>query len=195
MERKRFIGLAGTIGVGKTTLATALATHFDLPVYYEPVKDNPYLDDFYNDIKKYAFPMQIYLLNSRFRHQQSVIWSDRGGVQDRTIYEDCIFAKMLYDDGLIEERDYRTYVNLFDNMNNFIRKPDVIVYLDIPPEEALVRIRVRGRSCESSITLEYLQKLHRAYGVFIRDIEKSVRVIKIDYREFMSVDDIVQLIG
>lgn len=106
-----FIGISGLIGAGKSTLATALGRELDLPVYYEPVRDNEYLQDFYSDMKKYSFPMQIHLLTKRFEQQQQIIWAGKGGVQDRTIYEDSVFARMLCNSGHMEERDYRTYVN------------------------------------------------------------------------------------
>ena len=107
-----FIGIAGLIGAGKTTLADALGAHLDLPVYYEPVADNEYLADFYRDPKTYAFATQIYLLNRRFQQHQEVIWRGGGGVQDRTIYEDAVFAKTLVNQGLLDERDYNTYLQL-----------------------------------------------------------------------------------
>ena len=111
-----YISIAGLIGAGKTTLAAALGKTLGLPVHYEPVSDNVYLEDFYKDMSRYGFPLQIYLLNKRFRQQQQIVWEGRGGVQDRTIYEDAIFAKMLRDDGLMEEREYQTYLSLFNNM-------------------------------------------------------------------------------
>jgi hypothetical protein len=121
--------------LGKSTLATALAKELGLPVYYEPVIDNIYLADFYQDMKKYSFPLQIYLLNKRFKQQQQIIWEGKGGVQDRTIYEDSVFARMLRDSGHMEERDFRTYMELFSNMSNFMKKPNIIVHLDVSPEE------------------------------------------------------------
>ena len=119
MTQDLFIGIAGLIGAGKTTLATALAKHLDVPVYYEPVKDNEYLADFYADTAKYAFATQIYLLNRRFQQHQEIIWRGGGGVQDRTIYEDAVFAKTLVNLGLMDERDYRTYIELFENGRRF----------------------------------------------------------------------------
>ena len=104
------------IGAGKSTLAKALGETLNLPVYYEPVMDNDYLADYYKDMKKYAFPLQIYLLNRRFKQQQQIIWAGKGGVQDRTIYEDAVFARMLCKAGHIEQRDYETYLSLFNNM-------------------------------------------------------------------------------
>jgi hypothetical protein len=108
-SRQVFIGISGLIGAGKSTLAKSLAERLDLPVHYEPVADNEYLEDFYGDIKKYSFPMQVYLLNRRFQQQQQIVWQGHGGVQDRTIYEDSVFARMLRNSGLMDERDYQTY--------------------------------------------------------------------------------------
>lgn len=108
-----YISIAGLIGAGKTSLATALGEVLELPVYYEPVEDNQYLDDFYEDMAKYGFALQVHLLNKRFRQQQEIVWSEAGAVQDRTIYEDAIFARMLADGGLMDQRDYETYLSLF----------------------------------------------------------------------------------
>ena len=135
------------------------------------------------DMKRYGFPLQIFLLNKRFRQQQQIVWQGRGGVQDRTIYEDAIFAKMLRDDGLMEEREYQTYLSLFNNMSNFMRKPNVIVYLDVKPEESLARIKNRARECESSLPLEYLQKLSAAYEDFLEDISQIIPVLRVNWSE------------
>ena len=147
-----FIGIAGLIGAGKTTLATALGRHLDLPVYYEPVQDNEYLADFYRDTAKYAFATQIYLLNRRFQQHQEIIWRGGGGVQDRTIYEDAVFAKTLVDQDLMDHRDYETYLSLFKHMSNFMCRPNVIVYLDLTVESSMARIKERNRGVESGIT-------------------------------------------
>jgi deoxyadenosine kinase len=191
---KIFIGISGIIGAGKTTLATHLGKVLDVPVYYEPVIDNEYLADFYADMKKYSFPLQIYLLNKRFRQHQQIIWQGKGGVQDRTIYEDSVFAKMLRDANLMEERDYRTYIELFNNMANFMRKPNLIVHLDVTPEESLERIRMRSRSCESTITLEYLTNLHKAYEEFIQEISRVIPVIRVNWSKFRSAEEMAEMI-
>src|SRR5512143_2306622 len=146
-----FIGIAGIIGAGKTTLAKALGEHLQLDVHYEPVIDNEYLADFYRDTARYSFAMQIYLLNRRFQQHQEIIWRGKSAVQDRTIYEDSIFAKMLAKTGLMDERDYKTYVQLFRNMSNFMCKPSVIIYLDVSPADSAERIRMRSRDVESKI--------------------------------------------
>src|SRR4051812_31456478 len=150
------------IGAGKSTLAKALGEHLGIDVYYEPVADNDYLADFYRDTARYAFAMQVYLLNRRFQQHQEIIWRGRSAVQDRTIYEDSIFAKTLADTGLMDARDYRTYLQLFRHMSNFMCKPSVIVYLDISPERSLERIRARSRDVEEEIKPEYLRALHAA---------------------------------
>jgi deoxyadenosine kinase len=189
-----FIGIAGMIGAGKSTLATALGQHLNLPVYYEPVQDNEYLADFYRDTARYAFATQIYLLNRRFQQHQEIIWRGGGGVQDRTIYEDAVFARTLVGLGLLEERDYRTYVSLFRHMSNFMCRPNVIVYLDVNPERSLERIRLRQRGVESGVTLEYLTALHQEYEAFLADISRSVPVIRIDWDQFRTVEEMAAVI-
>ncbi len=190
-----YISLAGLIGAGKTTLATALGEELGLPVHFEPVSDNVYLQDFYKDMRRYGFPLQIYLLNKRFRQQQQIVWEGRGGVQDRTIYEDAIFAKMLRDDGLMEEREYETYISLFNNMSNFMRRPNVIVYLDVTPEESLQRVQMRGRECESGLPLEYLRKLASAYEDFLDDISQIIPVLRVSWHQFQSAKEMAKCIG
>ena len=180
LEQRCFISIAGLIGAGKSTLAAALGDATGLPVYYEPIAEvstNSYLADFYDDMPKYSFGLQIHLLNKRFRQQQEIVWSDKGAIQDRSIYEDAVFARVLADDGLMDPRDYETYVSLFASMSRFMQRPDVIVYLDVSPEESLRRIRSRQRDCESGMTLDYLVKLHAAYEAFISDISKSMQCV------------------
>lgn len=187
---KVFIGISGIIGAGKTTLATNLGKIFNLPVYYEEVIENTYLADFYKDMAKYSFSLQIHLLNRRFKQHQQIIWQDKGGIQDRTIYEDSVFAKVLRDSKLMEERDYTTYMSLFSNMSNFMRKPNVIVHLDVSPEESLERIKMRSRGCEVTITLEYLKNLHTAYEEFIQEISRIIPVIRVNWSNFKSDEEI-----
>ncbi len=189
-----FIGIAGMIGAGKSTLAKSLGEHLGIDVYYEPIADNEYLEDFYRDTRRYAFATQIYLLNRRFQQHQEIIWRNRSAVQDRTIYEDSIFAKMLADTGLMEERDYRNYLTLFRNMSNFMCKPNVIVFLDVSPEGSYERIKSRGRDMEKVITLEYLEALHRGYQEFIGSISKVLPVIRIDYDRFATAEEMVEVI-
>jgi deoxyadenosine kinase len=189
-----FIGIAGLIGAGKTTLATALGEHLGLPVYYEPVADNEYLADFYRDTARYAFATQIYLLNRRFQQHQEVIWRGGGGVQDRTIYEDAVFAKTLVDQGLMEARDYATYLDLFKHMSNFMCRPSVIIFLDLSPERSMERIQQRSREVEAGIPMEYLRSLHKAYQEFITDISRAVPVIRVNWEEYGSAEEMAAVI-
>jgi deoxyadenosine kinase len=188
------IGIAGMIGAGKSTLAKELGDHLGIDTYYEPVADNEYLSDFYRDTARYSFAMQVYLLNRRFQQHQEIIWRGRSAVQDRTIYEDSIFAKMLAKTGLMDERDYRTYVQLFRNMSNFMCKPSVIVFLDVSPEASADRIRSRSRDVESKIELGYLQALYDGYQEFIESISKVIPVIRIDYERFATAGEMAEVI-
>ena len=189
-----FIGIAGMIGAGKSTLATSLGRHLDLPVYFEPVQDNEYLADFYRDTARYCFATQIYLLNRRFQQHQEIIWRGGGGVQDRTIYEDSVFAKMLVELGLMDERDYRTYLSLFRHMSNFMCRPKLIVYLDVKPERSMERIKMRNRGVESGITPEYLTALYRQYGIFVDEISRSIPVIRVDWDQFRDTDEMAEAV-
>ncbi len=189
-----FIGIAGMIGAGKSTLATALGRHLELPVYFEPVGDNEYLSDFYRDTRRYCFATQIYLLNRRFQQHQEIIWRGGGGVQDRTIYEDAVFARMLVSIGLMDERDYRTYVSLFRHMSNFMCRPSVIIYLDVTPARSMERIASRARDVETGITMEYLEALYVEYGRFIADISKTVPVVRVDYDRYRDAEEMAAVI-
>lgn len=191
---RAFIGIAGIIGAGKTTLATALGEHLGLDVHYEPVADNEYLADFYRDTRRYGFAMQIYLLNRRFQQHQEIIWRGRGGVQDRTIYEDAIFARTLRDMDLMDPRDYETYVTLFRNLSNFMCRPNVIIYLDVTPENSLERIRQRDRGVESGITLDYLQRLYDNYEEFLHEISRLVPVLRVHWDEFKEVERLAKAV-
>ena len=189
-----FIGIAGLIGAGKSTLATAISEHTSIPVYYEPVKDNEYLSDFYRDTKQYAFATQIYLLNRRFQQHQEIIWKGGGAVQDRTIYEDAIFAKTLVNLDLMDERDYRTYLSLFKNMSNFMCRPNIIVYLDISPETSMARIKERSRDVESEISLDYLKMLQSEYEVFIEEIARTIPVIRVSWEKYHDANEMAEVI-
>lgn len=189
-----FIGIAGMIGAGKSTLAAALGEHLGIDVYYEPIKDNAYLEDFYRDTARYAFATQIYLLNRRFQQHQEIIWRGRSAVQDRTIYEDSIFAKMLAEQGLMDRRDYETYQQLFKHMSNFMCKPNLIVYLDVSPRRSMERIRQRGRDMEQAISVDYLTALYDGYEDFINSIAKVIPVIRVDYDRFATADEMASVI-
>lgn len=191
MDKLPFIGIAGLIGVGKSTLSQSMAFALDLPHFAEPVDDNIYLADFYSDPQKWGFEMQVYLLNRRFQQHQEIIWGYTGGVQDRTIYEDQIFAKSLSDQGLMDERSFQTYRSLFDHMSNFMRLPNAIVYLEASPETCLERIKRRARGVETGITLSYLQHLDARYKELMDELDLMTNVITIDWEEFGRTDDVI----
>lgn len=185
------IGISGIIGVGKSTLTKLLAEKMNADSMFEVVDENEYLEKFYKDIRKYSFPMQIYLLNQRFSQHQKMVWSQKNTIQDRTIYEDVIFAKMLYEDGLMEKLDFETYCDLYKNMSNFLHRPDLIIYLDVDPKIAFERIKKRSRNCESSITLSYLQKLYSGYEEWLDDISGRIPVLRLDWKEFDTIDNVI----
>lgn len=186
-----FVGVAGVIGVGKTQLTGDLARAIDADPHFEPVKENEYLSDFYVDKARYAFAMQVYLLNKRFAQHQQVVWTmsaaGRSAVQDRTIYEDSIFAEMLCEAGLMEARDFRTYVELFGRMSNFLQRPDLIIYLTVPPSVALQRVRTRGRAAEQAgVTLAYLHDLANHYEQWFERMRTRLNIIQVPWEDFQE---------
>lgn len=193
-KKNLFIGIVGLIGAGKTTLTKQLAQEMGLPDHYEAITENPYLESFYKDMGAHAFALQVHLLNCRFAQHQKIIWDGKGAVQDRTIYEDAIFAKMLMEAGHMSRLNYQTYLELFDNMSKFMSRPNVIVMLDVAPEVSLQRIRERGRACEAGITLEYLQKLHKGYDDFIKSISKVIPVIRVNWNVYVDADKMARYI-
>ena len=138
--------------------------------------------------------MQVYLLNRRFQQHQEIIWSGRSAVQDRTIYEDSVFAKMLRDAGLMDPRDYSTYVDLFQHMSNFMCKPNLIIYLDVTPETSYERVRQRQRDVEGGIQLEYLKALYAEYENFVRDISRVIPLVRVSWNEYRDVEEMAQVI-
>ena len=176
------IGIAGNIGAGKTTLTEKLTNKFNWKPVYESVVDNPYLKDFYNDMSKWSFNLQIYFLNNRFQNQIKLSKINEGFVQDRTIYEDKeIFAKNLRDLRLMSKRDWETYVNLFDNMVQFIRKPNLIIYLKENTDTLLSRIQNRDRNFEKNIDPEYIHSLNIYYDKWISSLNNDrTLIIKTD---------------
>jgi len=188
------LSVSGIIGVGKSTLAEKLGKELKANVLYEPVKENEYLNKFYKDMNKYSFPMQVYLLNKRFEQHQQMVWSGKNTIQDRSIYEDVIFAKMLRESKLMEELDFQTYRSLFQNMSNFLHRPDLIIYLDVKPEIALERIKRRSRNCESTIPLEYLKDLKKGYEDWLKDVSPRIPVLRIDWNEFKDTEYVINLV-
>ncbi len=183
-KRKLFIAIAGNIGVGKTTLTRLLSQELKWRAYYEKVIDNPYLPVFYDDMERWSFHLQIYFLSHRFKSQKEITeWPD-SCIQDRSIYEDVeIFARTLYETGNMSEMDYENYRLLFETMIDYLRKPDLILYLDASVDDLINRILSRGRDFEQTIDPAYLQKLHGAYDRWLTDSElQGLKILKIDTR-------------
>lgn len=184
------IAIAGNIGSGKTTLAGLLSKHYGWEAHYEDVDTNPYLNNFYEDMKRWSFNLQIYFLNSRFRQVVEIRKKDKKVIQDRTIYEDAhIFAPNLHSMGLMSSRDFNNYASLFELMSSFIQPPDLLIYLKASVPTLVSQIQKRGRDYENSIRLDYLKKLNERYEDWITgyDLGKlliiNVNEIKFDERQ------------
>ena len=170
MDRsKRFVAIAGNIGVGKSTLTGLLGQRLGWEPFYEAVADNPYLADFYADMTRYAFHSQMFFLSRRLRHHRRLLDFPGSVIQDRSVYEDAeIFARLLYEQGHIEERDYRTYRELYEVLVLFLPPPDLVVYLRASVPTLLKRISSRGREFERGITPEYLEQLNAFYASWMQ---------------------------
>ena len=191
------IAIAGNIGAGKTTLTKSLGKHYKYDIELEDVVDNPYLDDFYNQMERWSFNLQIYFLNSRFRQLRDIISNGRSVVQDRTIYEDAnIFAPNLHAMGLMTNRDYENYKSLFDLMEETVQSPDLLIYLRSSIPNLVLQIHKRGREYENSISIEYLSRLNERYEAWIHKYDKGeLLVIDIDDIDFVeSKDDLQKII-
>lgn len=163
------IAIVGNIGAGKTTLTRMLASHLKWEPQFEAVDDNPYLEDFYGDMKRWAFNLQIYFLNSRFRHIVQLQQQNINIIQDRTIYEDAyIFAENLYDMGLMSARDFENYSQIFESIVSYIKPPDLLIYLRASVPTLVDNIQTRGREYEANIRLDYLSKLNAKYEKWIK---------------------------
>lgn len=187
--------ISGLIGVGKTTLTNKLVERLNWSIIEESVDNNPYLDLFYDDMHKYAFSMQIYFLNHRFEQEQKNVWNKKNTLQDRSMWEDIIFANMLHKSGHISDIDYSTYKQVYSNMINYVKKPSLILYLDVDPEIALERIKNRNRECEKNIDIKYLKSLKDNYDEWLCMISKTTRVIKLNWNQFQNINNVIDLIA
>ncbi len=168
--RKHFVAVAGNIGVGKSTLVELLSKRLEWEPFYEPVGENPYLADFYHDMRSWAFPSQIFFLTRRLRAHRQLLDHPTSAIQDRSVYEDAeVFAQNLYLQRHMNERDFQTYRDLYQILTNFLPPPDLILYLRASVSSLEERISQRGRDYEKKIETEYLQRLNALYEAWISD--------------------------
>jgi deoxyadenosine/deoxycytidine kinase len=183
-NEKIFIAVAGNIGTGKTTLTNMLSRRFGWQAHFESVADNPYLEDFYSDMSRWAFPLQVYFLNHRFKAHQQVTKESNSAIQDRSIYEDAnIFARNLYEQGLMTERDYKNYLELYQSMIAFLTPPDVVIYLSKSLPKLKEQITLRGREYEKNIPDDYLINLNRYYEDWMKHYDHPEYFFRIHVHE------------
>ncbi len=187
-KKGRHIAIAGNIGAGKTSLTNMLAKHYKWTPYFESVDDNPYLSDFYDDMQRWAFNLQIYFLSNRFRQILEIRRSGKTIIQDRTIYEDAyIFAPNLHALGLMTTRDYENYVNLFHLMTALVEPPDLLIYLRASVPRLVQHIQKRGRDFENTISIEYLTRLNERYEAWISNYNLGqLLIINVDEVDFVE---------
>ncbi len=193
------IAIAGNIGSGKTTLTKMLARHYGWEARLEPVMDNPYLDDYYKDIKRWAFNLEVFFLKERFKDVLRIAaHPEITTVQDRSIFEGVyVFVANNYAQGQLSDRDYEAYMELFEQMMSIVKMPDLMIYLRAPLEHLVKNIQKRGRQCEQTIPLEYLKGLNERYEEFIKEKYKGkvmiVDVTGMDYQsnqeDFLKITD------
>ena len=185
------IAVTGNIGAGKTTLTTMLAKHYGWETQFEDVDHNPYLDDFYQDMSKWSFALQMYFLGSRFRQVKEIRESGKNIIQDRTIYEDAyIFAENLNEMNLLSERDYQNYSSLFELMKSFVSAPDLLIYLKADISTLTKQIAKRGREYESGISIDYLMRLNNKYEAWINSYkEGKLLIIDVNDLDFVEREE------
>ncbi|WBX76061.1 deoxynucleoside kinase [Tenacibaculum ovolyticum] len=182
------VAIAGNIGAGKTTLTQLLAKHYNWDPHFESVDENPYLDDFYGEMERWSFNLQVFFLNSRFRQVLELRKSGKKIIQDRTIYEDAhIFAPNLHAMGLMTNRDFSNYSSLFELMENLVTPPDLLIYLRADISTLVGQIHKRGREYENSISIDYLSRLNERYEAWISKYTKGkLLIIDVDNLDFVK---------
>jgi len=189
------IAIAGNIGSGKTTLTKMLAKHYGWNPRFESVDYNPYLEDFYSDMSRWSFNLQIYFLNKRFQDVVDISKSDKYIIQDRTIYEDArIFAPNLHEQGHMSDRDFENYCSLFDLMMSLVKMPDLLIYLRSSIPNLVAQIQKRGREYEASMRIDYLKGLNDKYENWIKDYKGKLLVIPVDQIKFEANPEDFQFI-
>ncbi len=193
-----FVAVAGNIGSGKSSLTRLLSQTMGWEAMYESVEDNPYLSDFYRDMRRWSFQLQVYFLSNRFRNHKAITEGTASVVLDRVIYEDAeIFARNLFEIGNMEERDYRNYVALYDVMTEYLHPPDLLVYLRADVGTLLRQIALRGRDFEQSIKREYLEQLNRHYESWVgRYTRGKLLIVESDNLDFVNrKEDLQKVVG
>ena len=190
------IAIAGNIGAGKTSLTKLLSKHYKFEGHYEDVLKNPYLDDFYDQMERWSFNLQVYFLNSRFRQIMDFEKNGKKIIQDRTIYEDAnIFAPNLLAMGLMTNRDFDNYKSLFNLMESFVKSPDLLIYLRSQIPNLVDQIHKRGRDYENSISIDYLSRLNERYEAWIETYDKGkLLIIDVDNLDFIKNKEDLKLI-
>lgn len=193
---KRFVAVAGNIGVGKSTLVELLCDHLAWQPFYEPVTENPYLADFYDNMRSWSFHSQIFFLTHRLRAHRQLLDHPTSVIQDRTVYEDAeVFARNLYNQNLIHERDYSTYRALYEVLTLFLPPPDLVVYLRASVPTLVDRIAHRGRDYERQITSVYLAKLNELYDAWIANFNLCpVLTVPADDLDYVSYSGHLELV-
>ncbi len=199
-SKSLFVAVAGNIGAGKSSLTQLLAGRFGWKPYFESVDDNPYLSDFYGDMTRWSFHLQIYFLANRFKHHKRMTESGEPVIQDRSIYEDAeIFARNLHDIGKMDDRDYSNYVSLFEVMTDYLKSPNLMIYLRASIDTLVQQISRRGRSFEQGIPREYLEQLNKHYENWISSYRRGpLLIVESDNLDFVNregdLDQIVRLV-
>jgi len=186
-DEKKHVAIAGNIGAGKTALTDVMGQYFDWTTIYEQVDENPYLTDFYNDMRRWSFNLQVFFLSRRFEQLQEIEEMEASVVQDRSIYEDAeIFARNLYEMGLMSARDFENYADLFSIMTDYLEPPSLLVYLRASVPTLVNQIQQRGRDYESTIRIDYLERLQGHYEDWIEDYDRGPKlIIDIDELDFV----------
>lgn len=199
-DNKMFVVVAGNIGSGKTTLTKKLNERLRWRCYFESAHSNPYLEDFYRDMERWSFPLQVYFLTHRFKVHRCIENSQSTGVQDRSIYEDAhIFARALFEQKCLSPRDYENYTQLYESMIQFLRPPDLLIGLKRSVPKLMERIKSRGRDYEQSISVDYLTRLNRYYDDWLDhySLGKSL-IIQTDQLDFLHdeqhFDTLIQMV-
>ena len=187
-NKKVFVSIAGNIGSGKSSLTKLISDELNWKPYYEKVNNNPYLKDFYKDMNRWSFNLQVYFLSHRFKTHKEIIKSKSSVIQDRSIYEDVeIFARNLYKLGKMKKRDYENYKNLFREMTYFLKPPDLLVYFRASLPKLKKQIMLRGREFEKNIDSDYLEKLNSSYEDWIKSYKAgNCIIIESDHLDFVS---------